>query len=220
VTDLSSKSTNSIEQFSSVSPARHATILAICTAYESGFGHGVKRDQLVNPYGSYSNEWVAHGIGYEAGVKRSLQIETNATLDNNAGEPLGRPRVPVGGSGASPLAGTPEEPFAPRASVTLTEKDAARYEWLRENWLAIVSHTSCSPFGRRVDLIEASEGLLGQTLDPQTLDQAIDAAIEREDEKGAKEPTAPLIAHSKSQQRRFEAQGRETVLPNKASEPR
>jgi hypothetical protein len=66
---------------------------------------------------------------------------------------------------------------------TVTEKDAARYEFLREHWRWIVSHTSCSPSGRHVDLIEVNRQL-GQDIDPQSLDQAIDAAIRIEAERG------------------------------------
>lgn len=74
-----------------------------------------------------------------------------------------------------------ERPAGPQ---TCTEKDAARYEWLRENWKGLMCHTSCSPSGRHIDRIEVVE-TLGQDLDPQSLDHAIDAAMVRDDEKEA-----------------------------------
>ena len=40
---------------------------------------------------------------------KSSAVEPTATQVNNASEPLGRPRIPVGGSGASPLAGHPDD---------------------------------------------------------------------------------------------------------------
>lgn len=76
-----------------------------------------------------------------------------------------------------------------REPETCTEKDAARYEWLRENWKGLVCHTSCSPAGRQVDLIEVVE-TLGQDLDPQSLDHAIDAAMKTDDERSATKTSA------------------------------
>lgn len=61
------------EKFSGVSFARHNTILAICTAYGSGFDHGLKHDQSANPYEQFSNECVAYRIGYEVGTKRNAK---------------------------------------------------------------------------------------------------------------------------------------------------
>ena len=66
--------------FSGVSLSRHTSILAICTAYESGFGHGLQRDQSANPYGQYSNEWIAYSIGREAGEKKSCPVESDEPL--------------------------------------------------------------------------------------------------------------------------------------------
>jgi hypothetical protein len=81
-------------------------------------------------------------------------------------------------------AGSAAERETSREPETCTEKDAARYEWLRENWKGLVCHTSCSPSGRQVDLIEVVE-TLGQDLDPQSLDHAIDAAMKADDERSA-----------------------------------
>lgn len=62
--------------------------------------------------------------------------------------------------------------------LSATEKDATRYEWLRQHFLELVWHSSCGVSHRSIDLVEV-QPRLGQALDPQTLDQAIDAAMER-----------------------------------------
>jgi hypothetical protein len=80
--------------------------------------------------------------------------------------------------------GNPSGPLDPpdaEPDWDLICKDAARYEWLRENWRWIVTHQSCGPAGRHVDLIEVCKGI-GQDTDPQSLDQAIDAALRSEAE--------------------------------------
>ena len=61
---------------------------------------------------------------------------------------------------------------------TCTEKDAARYEWLRENWKGVVTHVS----GDRVTRIDAFPLA---AIDPQSLDHAIDAAMASEDASSA-----------------------------------
>lgn len=62
--------------------------------------------------------------------------------------------------------------------------DAARYEFLRENWRRVITHQSCSPSGMRiVDCMELAPETLGQPLDPQSLDHAIDAAIRADNER-------------------------------------
>jgi hypothetical protein len=62
-------------------------------------------------------------------------------------------------------------------------KDAtrSRYQWLRENWRWLVTHESCGMVGRQIDLIEIRREA-GQDIDPQSLDHAIDVAINRHSE--------------------------------------
>lgn len=45
-------------------------VLAITTAYESGFGHGKELDELPNPYSEGGDEHEAYSIGYEQGEIR------------------------------------------------------------------------------------------------------------------------------------------------------
>lgn len=52
-------------------PTDAPDVFAICDAYESGIGHGLKRDGLANPYKLGSHEHRAYDIGYEEGAKRS-----------------------------------------------------------------------------------------------------------------------------------------------------
>lgn len=49
-------------------------VFMICDAYESGMGHGLERDGLVNPYDKLSKTHEAYQIGYELGVQRSGRI--------------------------------------------------------------------------------------------------------------------------------------------------
>lgn len=44
----------------------------ICTAYESGFGHGLQADAATarNPYERYTEESVAYELGYVAGLEK------------------------------------------------------------------------------------------------------------------------------------------------------
>ena len=57
-------------------------VYMICNAYESGIGHGLKKDGLCNPYTPGTDEHEAYGVGYQEGVDR-------------AGDPL--PEVPANG---------------------------------------------------------------------------------------------------------------------------
>lgn len=60
-------------------------------------------------------------------------------------------------------------------------KDACRYEFLREHWGQLITSCAVSPQAQlAVVLINVNPELTSP--DPQTLDQAIDAAIEREEE--------------------------------------
>lgn len=61
-------------------------------------------------------------------------------------------------------------------------KDAARYEFLREHWAGLICHTDYSEPDRmrHVTAIEQRSGFY--PIDLQSLDQAIDAAMEREEE--------------------------------------
>jgi hypothetical protein len=45
-------------------------ILAICTAYEQGYGHGYERRNLTNPYKKDSDEWHAWDHGYSEGNRK------------------------------------------------------------------------------------------------------------------------------------------------------
>jgi len=70
------------------------------------------------------------------------------------------------------------------------ESAAARYEWLRDNWGTLVTHTN-PIYGapRIVTEIYADAGFVKlYAIDPQTLDQAIDAAMAREDQRSANAP--------------------------------
>ena len=47
-------------------------VLAICTAYEQGYGHGLERRNLGNPYKKDSDEWQAWDYGYSEGNRRNI----------------------------------------------------------------------------------------------------------------------------------------------------
>jgi hypothetical protein len=49
----------------------------VCTAYESGFGHGVDARDLLNPYVPMSSAWEAYEYGREEGAKRRSRVETS-----------------------------------------------------------------------------------------------------------------------------------------------
>jgi hypothetical protein len=46
-------------------------VLVITTAYESGFGHGLQKDNLRNPYSEGSYEYHAYTLGYDEGASRA-----------------------------------------------------------------------------------------------------------------------------------------------------
>lgn len=48
-------------------------VFMICDAYESGMGHGLERDGLINPYDKLSKLHEAYQIGYDLGVERSIE---------------------------------------------------------------------------------------------------------------------------------------------------
>ena len=50
-------------------------VYMICNAYESGFGHGYKMDELHNPHPVDSDEHEAYAIGYDEGVKRRRESQ-------------------------------------------------------------------------------------------------------------------------------------------------
>lgn len=65
--------TNKFEAVVDALPDRPSTItpvFVICNAYESGFGHGLEDDKLVNPYTEGTNEREAYDIGYDEGKSR------------------------------------------------------------------------------------------------------------------------------------------------------
>jgi hypothetical protein len=47
-------------------------ILAICTAYEQGYGHGYDCRSLKNPYKKDSDEWQAWDYGYNEGNRKLM----------------------------------------------------------------------------------------------------------------------------------------------------
>lgn len=51
---------------------RRFDVFRICDAYESGIGHGLKRDGLCNPYPPESDDFRAYDIGYEEGARRAI----------------------------------------------------------------------------------------------------------------------------------------------------
>lgn len=51
-------------------------ILAICTAYEQGYGHGYDVRGLPNPYKKASDEWEAWDYGYSEGNRVRVQHDT------------------------------------------------------------------------------------------------------------------------------------------------
>jgi hypothetical protein len=50
-------------------------VLAICTAYEQGYGHGYDRRNLGNPYRKASDVWWAWDFGYSEGNRKRLSRE-------------------------------------------------------------------------------------------------------------------------------------------------
>jgi hypothetical protein len=74
-------------------------------------------------------------------------------------------------------------------------RDAARYEWLRENWLRIATHTSFSNGVTYVHSVEvwssAQDCPTHRPFDQQSLDHAIDAQIAREADAARKTSDAP-----------------------------
>jgi hypothetical protein len=72
-----------------------------------------------------------------------------------------------------------------RELITAMRQDAARYEFLREKWGLLVVHTEHNGPSRQrlVSRVELCDGL--NRIDPQSLGQAIDAAIVREQEQDA-----------------------------------
>lgn len=49
-------------------PDKVSRVFMICNAYESGVGHGRKKDGLPNPYPNKSEEHEAYEIGYKCGA--------------------------------------------------------------------------------------------------------------------------------------------------------
>lgn len=56
----------------------------VCTAYESGFGHGREGRDLGNPYVPLSSAWEAYEYGHKEGAKRRSEVETRAEPANVA----------------------------------------------------------------------------------------------------------------------------------------
>lgn len=48
-------------------------IEAICTAYESGYGHGSKNSGAQNPYFAASREYQAYQYGYQSGIEHYIE---------------------------------------------------------------------------------------------------------------------------------------------------
>lgn len=56
-------------------PLTYRQVFFIVDAYESGYGHGLARDKLGNPYPRNSAGWHAYHIGYEKGYDHATEIE-------------------------------------------------------------------------------------------------------------------------------------------------
>ena len=50
-------------------------LLDICIAYESGFGHGLKRSGYVNPYPEESPSAWAYAYGERCGLEKSTVVD-------------------------------------------------------------------------------------------------------------------------------------------------
>jgi hypothetical protein len=61
--------------------AAHNHVHGICVAYESGFGHGLANDGMVNPYLSASCEREAYRLGREAGLGAHSRVNRRAEHD-------------------------------------------------------------------------------------------------------------------------------------------
>lgn len=85
----------------------------------------------------------------------------------------------VFGAAADEIEGRTEKSGEP---TTCTERDAARYEWLREHWNQICTEVDFPREGPRhvLRIFRSSSSL---AIDPQSLDQAIDAVIAAEEER-------------------------------------
>jgi hypothetical protein len=60
----------------SSNPVTETLVRHVCTAYESGFGHGVEGRDLGNPYVPVSSAWEGYRYGYEQGLKKRSAHET------------------------------------------------------------------------------------------------------------------------------------------------
>jgi hypothetical protein len=65
---------------------RRFDVLAITTAYESGFGHGREMDNLPNPYTEGGSEHHAYSIGYEEGESRRRKNGSSGYCNQGAHE--------------------------------------------------------------------------------------------------------------------------------------
>jgi len=50
-------------------------VFSICDAYESGYGHGIKQDNLHSPYEHDTEETEAYGVGYRTGEVKALKAK-------------------------------------------------------------------------------------------------------------------------------------------------
>ncbi len=50
-------------------------VYMICTAYESGIGHGLKLDGVSNPYAAHTDEREAWQTGYDEGANRAKRAD-------------------------------------------------------------------------------------------------------------------------------------------------
>ncbi|MCP3703175.1 MAG: hypothetical protein GY954_09635 [Alteromonas sp.] len=60
-------------------------VLAICTAYEQGYGHGYDQRGLPNPYGKKTDEWEAWDYGYSEGNRTLLDHNAKVCEHEEAG---------------------------------------------------------------------------------------------------------------------------------------
>jgi len=50
-------------------------VFIICSAYESGVGHGFELDELPNPYKKNTDEHEAYDLGYKEGISQRYAME-------------------------------------------------------------------------------------------------------------------------------------------------
>ena len=73
---------NAIQRLQRTATPRVITpVFVICNAYESGYGHGMQADKLLNPYSLGSNEYEAYSIGYSEGFDKQSQASSSPPVE-------------------------------------------------------------------------------------------------------------------------------------------